>query len=60
MSEYTYELVNVYTYPKNKIGEIGGPGFDSGWIGTENEQIRIIISQDYTSPCVQQNMPPPS
>jgi hypothetical protein len=62
MSEYTYELVNKYKYPADRINEIGGAGFDSGWVGPENEQIRIIISTDILHPCSEPipNVPVPA
>ena len=50
--DYDYELISVYKYPKDKIGDIGGAGFDSGWIGpVGGTQTRVIIGANWFSPC---------
>lgn len=47
---YHYELVNQFSYDANHIDDIGGPGYDSGWIGT-GTQVKVIVGTTIISPC---------
>jgi hypothetical protein len=54
---WTTTLISIYTYPQSAIDEIGGPGYDSGWIGSDTNQTRIVIEESWISPCA---LPPES
>jgi hypothetical protein len=52
MEEWEYELVQVFKYPSATISQIGGAGFDSGWIGPDDgPQTRLIVSSEIIVPC---------
>jgi len=50
-SDYDYFLITQYKYSASNINDIGGPGFDSGWVGPEDNQTKVTISSTWHSPC---------